>query len=530
VDPETQEMVLYGCQNPVLLPDGQLLVVGCDQGAGKDIWVTNRLVSDVSLWFPPASVWSSASQIAESNSSIFSPELIADSQGGFHSIWIQTEALTDTAASASPKRTIYYSGYDGSGWSRPIVILSSPSGDADHPSITIDAQDRLMVVWREMQSGSIFFSWANATKAANPSEWSTPSALPTVQPLAVSPKIIVSRSGMLYVVFAIPINEERGIYITASADAGQTWSQPMRVVDAVAAGWEMVDQPQIAVSTDGRIHVMWKVLKLIGENVPLGIYYARSEDGGQSWSQPGVLTESPVYWYQMASSEESNTHLVWQENSFRGYSLKHQTSADGGQTWSRPATIADLGTSLAPASLAGNYGNRASLLLVAEEPVNRQVLKQWTWEADNWLEDASVDLVDTPSLHVTLLSAAIFSQGKLGVIYNFEGPEKADGKPDIKLLYSERKVEPGAVLPTPTAQIIQTVTTITPTETPTVAPVPTQIAALPATEPTPPVDAQRSSSATIYVVGVIIIAVIIAAGFALKDVFRNRPDRSHEEE
>jgi hypothetical protein len=523
VDPETKDTVLFGCLDPILLPDGQMLAVGCDEGTGGDVWVASRPVSDITMWFPPAPLWNPPLQIDEGNSPISSLELIADTQGWFHTIWTQSELVAETTAATTPKSVIYYSGNEGLNWSRPNSVLSSPNGDADQPSIAIDAQDRLMVVWRELQSGSIYFSWANASKASSPSEWASPQALPTVRSLVSSPMVANGQTDEIYVVFAIPINENRGIYITTSTDVGQTWSKPVQIVDAVAAGWEMVDQPQISVSADGHIHVMWKVLKMIGENIPLGIYYARSEDGGKNWSQPGLMVDSQVYWYQMTSSENSTVHLVWQESTFRGYGLRQQLSTDSGQTWSRPATIADLGKSLVPANLVERYGDPTSLVLVVEEPVNRQVLKQWTWQADKWSEDASLDLVEDPSVHVTLLGAALSSQRELGVIYNLEGSEKAGENPDIKLLFSERKVEPVETLPIPTAapQIVQAKNTITPTESAIDTPEPTQTIT-PTLMPTQPSVQGRSNRGIILGVAITVVVIGLASGLAVQILLKRR--------
>ncbi len=522
VDPETQEMVLYACQNPILLPDGQMFIVGCDGGTGGDIWATQRSVSDIGSWFPPPPVWIDPLKINEGNLPISSLELIADSRGRFHAIWIQPDALTNTADSANPKDIVYYSGYDGSSWSRPINVLSSPGGSVDQPSITVDAQDRLMMVWREPQSGTIYFSWANAAKAGSSSEWANPLALPIDQPLATSPMVTSDRAGKVYVVFAVPINEGRGIFITTSEDAGQTWSKPVRVVDAVAAGWEMVDQPQIAISADNRFHLTWKVLKVVGENVPLGVYYTYSDDG-TSWLQPVQLVESPIYWYQMASSADAGIQLVWQENTLRGYELKQQVSLDEGQSWSRPETIMDVGTSLAPASLVRNQGGQLFLMIVAKDQVDKQVLRQWTWMGDKWSEDASMDLANDPSIQVTLIGAAAFSPGKLGAVYVLETAGKARQKPDVNLLYSERRLQPGAVQPTPViTQTLQVIKTITPTVTATVANVPTQTATPMPDSPTQPAETGRSRGGIIAGVALVVIIIGVAAGLIVRVLIKRR--------
>ena len=48
----------------------------------------------------------------------------------------------------------------------------------------------------------------------------------------------MTANGELLVVYAIPLNEPRGVYMVRSADLGATWSRPVRVFDGAAAGWE----------------------------------------------------------------------------------------------------------------------------------------------------------------------------------------------------------------------------------------------------------------------------------------------------
>jgi hypothetical protein len=517
VDPETQDMVLYACLNSILLPDGQMYVIGCDEGDGGDIWVTSATVSDPNIWFPPPLTWSDPLTIQEVSSQVSSPSVIADSRGRFHAIWVQPESASEAIGKTNPQDVIYYSGYDGFSWSSPVIVLSSPTGDVDQLSITIDDKDRLMVSWREKELGSLYFSWAGADNTNSTSDWAKPNSLPAPQSLASSPFLKVDRAGKIYVVYSIPFNEDRGIYLTTSTDIGKTWSKPVRIVDAVSAQWQMVDQPQVVVTSNGRLYVMWKAFKVIGDSTPLGAYYSSSEDNGQNWSPFKALVEGQVFWSEIFLTGDSTLHLVWQEKTFIGFELRQQVSVDGGLSWSRPATIVDLGSTPAPASLVNGNGNQVYLVLIAEEPVNRLVLKDWIWKGDKWSEDASVDLTNDQSIQGLEINSAIFPQGKLGVVYSQIGTGNVGEEQNVKLLFVDREIDPAPELPTPTpTKVLLATATITPTVEVINTPTPTQAVTPSPVETIQPAIPQRTRGETIVGVVMMIMIAAVTIGLAVR--------------
>jgi hypothetical protein len=523
VDPETQDMVLYACQKPILSSDGQMFVVGCDEGNGGDIWATSTTLTDSSKWFPPPSIWSDPVMIQENSSPIFSPVIIADSQGRFHALWIQPDDTNE--AIGRSHNVIYHSGYDGFNWSTPVRVLSSPTGDADQLSVKIDDNDRLMVSWREKESGFIYFSWANAQYANSASEWAKPVSvsLPELQSLASSPFLTVDGTGKIIIVYAIPINEGRGIYLTTSTDIGQTWSEPEKIVDAVVADWEMVDQPQIDISADGRLGVIWKVFRVIGDSSPLGVYYAQSENNGQSWSQPTTVVEGQVLWNAIFSTSDTAVHLVWQEKTFAGFVLRQQISIDGGRSWSRRATIAVLGTSQAPASLVKGTGDHFHLISIVKESLNRIVLKDWIWRGNSWFEDTDLNLPTDTSSQIREMSSAISPLGKLGVVYSRVEPGKMDDEEDVKLIFLGRPIEvtfdPLTAVPT---RVVPATETMSPTVIETATPIPLLAVAQSPIAPTQPV-ATGLSRREIIVGGVIgSVGLILATVLAVQFIFKRR--------
>jgi len=73
-------------------------------------------------------------------------------------------------------------------------------------------------------------------------------------------------------------NVDPDVYFARSADAGATWGVSARVNQDIADFWQ--SNPDIAVNAAGVLHVVWQDNRTGTDD----IYYARSTDGGQTWS------------------------------------------------------------------------------------------------------------------------------------------------------------------------------------------------------------------------------------------------------
>ena len=275
-NPDTLGTIQFRCRKPAMSAENLLYVIGCEQGGGADTWVLSKPITSVENWFPTAVSWEGPEQIITQTVVAQSPVLISDPQGITHALWTQA----DESSSDSAPAAIYYSRNNNGTWITPVSILTSPEGKADQVSVAQDSRGRLMVTWVGGQSGDLYFSWANAGKAAAKSEWSEATKLPVLHPTASSPDILID--GLtVYVAYAIPLNEDRGIYIIRSEDGGVTWSDPIRVFDGAVAGWDQIDHPRLAMTEDGGLHILWTREPLPGWGNSLGIYYARSMDQGR---------------------------------------------------------------------------------------------------------------------------------------------------------------------------------------------------------------------------------------------------------
>jgi hypothetical protein len=95
--------------------------------------------------------------------------------------------------------------------------------------------------------------------------------------------------------------------------------------------------PSLAVAADGTYHVVW----FTGGTVRQGVFYARSIDGGGTFSHPmplGGKNRSPSRPHVLTIGD--NVWLAWKEFDGRQTNVKTMVSHDNGATWSEPQLVA----------------------------------------------------------------------------------------------------------------------------------------------------------------------------------------------
>ena len=387
-NPATFEPVSLGCERAVAY-DGSLYVVGCDQGGSGDIWFVSRQLDSLDSLFPLPSEWSGDANIITVPRTLASLTSVADVSNHVHAFWIQSPYLpTDVFV---PR--IEYARWNGIEWTRPSPIITNLGGMPQKLALQIDSQQRLLLSWADPQTGELLFTWASSERANVQLEWAEPYIISTASSLTSSPDMLVDSEDRIVIAYAIPLNEERGIYIIQSTDQGKTWSTPVRVFDAVSENWEMIDQPKLAVTEDGRLHVLFTRYTLLGSFQSVGLYYSQSSDGGSTWIPAEVVSEQPVQWSEIIAYRET-IHRLWQEKNRLVASTSHQVSLDGEIIWSSPVRIpgiADVDSQ--PSATVDRSGGLHFLQLTDQDS---QVLQEWIWNEDYWqlLESRKVAFQD----------------------------------------------------------------------------------------------------------------------------------------
>ena len=135
-----------------------------------------------------------------------------------------------------------------------------------------------------------------------------------------------------------PGDEE--LVATYSTDSGDSWSSP-EAIDPAYNHFIIYDYTGI-VSPDGDFHVVWSGVKDSSDNY-YNIFYQKSEDGGQTWGDEVLISDSDSEnsLSPAISLSGSNVHIVWEQyySSQSYYAVEYVKSSNNGDTFSSPSTI-----------------------------------------------------------------------------------------------------------------------------------------------------------------------------------------------
>lgn len=424
-NPVTLQRILFGCEQGLLLPANQLLVIGCEEENNGDIWVTSRIIDSVEGWYSLEDNRKPPVVAVADGLEIHAPAVATGENGMVHMIWPQV--VPAEGLEPEEREAFFYAEQDGEAWVLSGEVVASPKGKVSQPSLALDVNGKLYLVWSEGRVGDLYFSWASASKAAARAEWIEPKLLPSLRSVNSAPEITVNDFGVIFVVYAIPLNEDRGIYLTRSMDFGENWTEPVRLFDAMALGWDMVDYPHLAIAQNGELHVIWTRYPLLGASGSSGLYYSRSVDDGETWIEPQPVTDHNVQWSQLIVSGRS-LHRLWLESLKDASVLWHEVSRDNGVTWNRFTVLSGFGEQEDEFSLVSDGFGGLHLIQVAESGVENWVLRYFSWDGERWSIQNETDLSIPLNSEIVSSRAALLPDNRVGIFYAVNRPDVVEGK------------------------------------------------------------------------------------------------------
>lgn len=411
-DPVTARMLSLASRQMVYVSDeNRLESVASDVDGNLDIWYSSQELNDnLDEWFPPPSAWEAPQQLITMDSGIHDLNVVADSDGGFHALWIQPPLGNFENKSAN----VYYSHGSEGAWTQPNGIQRMRSGNITQLTVGLNARNEMLAIWQGDDPGGLYFSSTSAARAFRPVEWLEMSELPTPEGLASDPYLLAADNEMTFVAYAVPVNEGRGIYLNRSDDA-RTWSAPVQIFDAQAAQWDTVGKPKLFMTADGRLHALWEHASLMNPSTGLGLGYAFSDDNGDTWSQANLEMEGAVQWSGITAPSADKLVRVWLEASDQQPIIVTQFSSDNGMTWSAPVSITTGNMQTKP-SLVTDPAGTAHLLLLNGDRTSRVVLRHWIWVGEDWQAGESLDLGEGSAIAVEEIHSVISDQQRITVL------------------------------------------------------------------------------------------------------------------
>ena len=479
LDKATDRTVSLNCLN-VSVNDEAAGIFGCDPA--KDLWAAhnnmplNQIIPQLQPVWSPLTPLSDRSVPAAADDL---PVLAQNDQGAFFALWSQAIADNDSASA------LYATTGDNGHWARTVRVLNSPesrtgqAGIAVQPAVTIDAQNKAHAVWSSGTNGRIFYSWAFARDFNNAAAWAEPIALPSPGGLLSWPDIVADpRGNQLYATYAVPLNERRGVYLVRSLDSGTTWISPTTIFDAVAANWDSIDKPRIALDPAGdTLHVVWLRQLPPGGAGQQAVYYARSKDRGETWISPTLIAQGHVDWPRIAVGGPDQIYIAWNEDvqprqpgSATPMTVWGQFSADGGEHWTSPSNIRSLQEVSGPVGLAGDGSGHLYMAAVSKANGGESRLVNVKWNGHDWDERPALGLQQVAAAGNSAVVAIASNQGEQAVLLRHQ-VWNSDNTTQLVIDATQRQVTAQALTPVPTftpqpAPALQITATLQPTPTP----------------------------------------------------------------
>ena len=510
-DPQTARAIALNCIESAVAGSAAG-VVGCDPNG--DIWAARSTVDLQNLISAVKPVWKPLELVSDrtgEDAPYDLPAVTTDKQGNLFALWNQaTGASNNETALAGAAQS-------NDRWSGSTLLLRSPDRPnqprtASQPALATDAQDKIHAVWSGGPDSPVAYSWVFARDFNGPAAWAKPTALPAAASASSWPDIAVDAAGKrLFVAYAKPFNEQRGIYLARSLDGGSTWLTPTLVFDAATAKWDSIDKPQITLDERANVlHAAWLQSTWPGSRNARAVYYARSADQGETWSAPLKIAEGAVDWPQLSVVAGNEVYVAWTQAASQTtarspiqYSVQGRYSSDGGERWSPADSVPGFGQVSGPIGLNGDSAGHLYLAAVGESTGGESVLIASQWMSGTWSAQDMIGLGQPAARDNAAAIAIAPASGRLSVLLQLWTLGQ-DNQGEFQVAATGRDVEPVVITPLPTFTPMPTMTpepTATPRPTPTPRP---QLSS----------DEQRAAAATYQgppplVLGGVLAAIIV---------------------
>jgi len=293
------------------------------------ILVSRAHLVSPSFFVLQSNTWSPPKTIPSFDSGSWPPILLTDESGNVHAFSSQ---WVDEGGGESYSAIVYNRWTINDGWTQPIDIILSPSGEARLTDAYLDSENIVHIIfWAgENKYANIYYSWSPLNEVDQVQSWSLPTPIAEdVGDPASADLVETDNSDLLLVYHGRQFGS--GLYVIKSQDSGRTWSIPKSIFQANVSA-PLIWNIQVAKGTNGWFHAIWNVITVGGQG--RGIYYSRTQDE-ETWSEPILLAYAGEgYGTQTPALIEYNDMLL---AFFSGIYMRK--SMDHGATWSDAGKI-----------------------------------------------------------------------------------------------------------------------------------------------------------------------------------------------
>jgi hypothetical protein len=285
--------------------------------------------------------WSTPENISSTPQSSTNAAIVADVYGRVHVFWSEEVDGPPMQPREAPHsgNTIYHKVWDGTSWTKANDVLFVPDDPiAEFVSATTGPDNMLHVVWTGQSN--IYYSNAPAFQATSAQAWAKPEIVAADSARSAwESSVAIDSVGNVHIAYATR-GTDAGVYHILSTDGGVTWGSPIKLSEPFDLLETDFSRVKMITDNGGGLHVVWETTERQGYGQ--AIYYARSIDGGLTWSNALQLgyrqpKDFDVGWPYITAVGESELRLIY--NAELAVGRYERISTDGGESWSEPRHI-----------------------------------------------------------------------------------------------------------------------------------------------------------------------------------------------
>jgi hypothetical protein len=398
----------------------------------------------------------------------------------------------------------------------PATVSVETQTRASQPALAVDARGRLHAVWSGGTRGTIMYSWVFGRDAATQA-WAEAEPIPGVSEIASWPALVADpRGDVLHLAYAVPYNEKRGVYYVRSRAQGEaataSWLTPTVVFDAVAAGWDSLGKVGLALDAAAdTLHAVWLHSDLPGGSSPQAVYYARSTNGGATWSTAQKIIDGMVDWPRLVVAGKQ-AHLLWNKTRSDGSAeVWEQYSTDGGAHWSKAALVRGFDRVSGPVAASADGAGVIFLSAAAQGSNGESVLLTTRWDGAAWGKLESFGLGQNANVGNGAVSVLSAKGDRLGVLLRHSTAGQ-DGGSQFAIAALGRAIQAAVITPAATFTPLPTATRLA-TRTPQATATPVLMFPTPDSKTNVAGDAVSTRLPSILggVMGIVLVLGVLAA-------------------
>ncbi|RLJ05337.1 MAG: hypothetical protein DRP18_03320, partial [Candidatus Aenigmatarchaeota archaeon] len=244
--------------------------------------------------------------VFSANTNGYSPSIGVDSENNLHVVWDDDSGLM-------------YAKYSGTAWTEPIK-LADVIEDIDNPALAIDGNDNIHVVWNDYNGTSNYYQIRYIKY--NGSSWSSVMNLTNSNYNSVDPSIAIDYNNHIHVVWSEEDSSNISqIYYRRSTTSGESWGS----IEQITSESDDQSQPAIAVDTNNNLHVVFTSFWLDNGQIRY-VKYDGSWSGITNLSEYATGFSSPT----ISISLQNVIDVVWYGTNMRHNQYTTSWSGDNG--------------------------------------------------------------------------------------------------------------------------------------------------------------------------------------------------------